>query len=757
MTQEVAAGAQRRIGGRQLFRFAAPWIPFALLLLWGWRVGDLFRGLPAYDDVLEVTWITTWYDGALRGAHSASLYPLLFYPVGWRVATYAGGPSLLLALLPLNWLGGPAFAYNALALITLALSFAGVQVLARRWVGDLPATVAALLYTFWGFHWVRIAGHMNVLVATSLLPWMLWSLVRSAAPARRPVAWLAVAGVFWALMITSSWYFLWMGAVLLGGWWLAQYLVGRCERRADAPNVSGRAATVCLSLFIPSVVALLLCAPFLLYFVRESNAAGAAYYNIAHVASWDASLNSFPIPNVAHPWLGNFARFFYRGPTNEPGQANFGVLASLLAVLAVRPALRDRRWWPMLAITGAGLVLSLGLTLKWDGQAVRWEALRGLDDALWRLGHILKPGFFPTLHPPAPFNTAIPLPGLLISALVPFWERARVFARYALLASVGVYLLTALSLARVRQTWVRWLLAALLVIEVLPPPSGNVPFPPAEHPAFAWLRQQADVTQGIADLDAWQPDLLYLPHRGQTLLATQYHRQPTVAGASSILPAHVAFLDQWLATHPHPFLAAEFAPLWRYTGVRYILFHLSGGYAQALLREAALNPDLYDRGCFDPPPGPSPWAYPMCVLEVLPWPVPEFNLLPQAGWSGAEAWGRWVEGMEGRGTWMAPRRVPYVLKLDIFPVCDASRPQQLAIEVNGAILATHEWQGCEAWPAEIPIPAERITIGWNEIVLRAAYAARPVDLTDGKNTDSRWLSVGVQRLEVVPILDPSPD
>lgn len=750
------------------FRLAAPWLAFAVLLLWGWRVGDLAHNLPAYGDVLEVLWITTWYDEALRGVHAAASYPLLFYPAGWRVVTYAGGPTLLLALLPLNWLGGPAFAYNVTTLLTLALSFAGMQIVARHRVGVLPATVAALLYTFWGFHWFRIAGHMNVLIATSLLPWLLWSLERSAAPMRRPVAWLVLAGLVWALMILGSWYFLWMGAALLGGWWLARRAtIFRTERRhapdaSQAPGTFGAIFRILSSapireLLIPTVVAVLLCAPFLIWFVLGSNAAGAAYYDIAHVATWDASLNSFPIPNIAHPWFGDLARTFYWGPTNEPGQANFGALASLLAALAVWPALRDRRWWPALLLAGSGLVLSLGLTLKWNGQAVQWEALRGLDAVLWQLGHLLKPAFFTTPHPPPPFDAAVPLPGWLLSSLVPFWERARVFSRYALLASVGLYLLTALSLARVRRGWAQGLLAVLLVIEVLPPPSDRVPFPPAEHPAFAWLRQHVAPGQGIVDLDAWQPDRLYLPNRGQTLLATQYHQRPTVTGASSILPAHVAFLDQWLAAHPHPFADSAFAPLWRYTGVRYIVFHVSGGYAQALLREAAPQPDLQARGCFDPPPGRSPWAYPICILEVTPWPAPSFNILPREGWSGAEGWGRWIEGTVGQGIWMAPRRAAYRLNIEAFPVCDVSRPQDVLIEVNGATVATYTWAGCESWSAEIALPASQITVGWNELTLRSAYGARPVDLTDGKNSDTRWLSVGVTRLEVAPILDPSAD
>ena len=75
----------------------APWAAFGLLLLWSWRFIDLAHALPTYDDVLEVVWITSWYDAALRGPHGAQLFPLIFFPAGWHVATYAGGPARLLA------------------------------------------------------------------------------------------------------------------------------------------------------------------------------------------------------------------------------------------------------------------------------------------------------------------------------------------------------------------------------------------------------------------------------------------------------------------------------------------------------------------------------------------------------------------------------------------------------------------------------------------------------------------------------------
>lgn len=87
---------------------------------------------------------------------------------------------------------------------------------------------------------------------------------------------------------------------------------------------------------------------------------------------------------------------------------------------------------------------------------------------------------------------------------------------------------------------------------------------------------------------------------------------------------------------------------------------------------------------------------------------------------------------------------------------DAWRPDRLYLPNRGPV-ATHTWAGCESWAAEIALPASQITVGWNELTLRSAYGARPVDLTGGKNSDTRWLSVGVTKLEVAPILDPSAD
>ena len=137
-----------------------PWVLFVALLAWGWRTTDLFHTVPSYGDVLEGLWAINWYDKALRGGFSPVVYPLAFHPQGWNVITYAWGPANFVLLLPLNWLGGPAFAYNVATLLTYVIAFAGMLQLAQRFVSRLATGVVALLFTFWGLRWYNSAPMM---------------------------------------------------------------------------------------------------------------------------------------------------------------------------------------------------------------------------------------------------------------------------------------------------------------------------------------------------------------------------------------------------------------------------------------------------------------------------------------------------------------------------------------------------------------------------------------------------------------------
>ena len=734
---------------RRLGRWAkavAPWGVLAIFLAWGWRGVDLVRTIPAGGDALEIMWAISWYDEALRSGADPATYPLAFHPGGWQLATFGQsvGPALFIALVPLARIAGPAFSFHIAELATFVAAFTGMFLLARRFTGRFAATVAATLFTFWGLRWFQTIGHLNFLLGSACLPWVVWALERgcSAHIRGRRIAWFMLAGAVWAGAIAGTLYFAWIGGILVGLWLLGRQLAGTITWRITLAGLT-----------LAGGCALLLSAPGLYSYLRASGEIGAGSFSLDEVHYWGASLNELPLPFLFHPWLGALAVRVYRGVAYEQGVANLGFVTMVAALGGWLAARWERRWLPVALVTAAGLILCLGLTLKWDNEPVRWPALRGLDALIWRVGQALKPGTFLTEQPREGFDAVVPLPGMVLSALVPLFERARVFARYAFLAGLGVFLLAGLAVERLRGAWpghpraglaLSWVLAGALLFEVVPPPLGGVPFPPATHPAFEWLKAQ-DLQRGqaVADVKAASPYLLVLDNGGATVWATQLHGKPAVAGASSVWPAYTKFLNDWLGTHPHAFLDPQTVPLLRSYGTRYVLLHMASDLEPGILKEAVGNPEIRLRECFPQPSGgASAWPYPICVLELLPRLNPAINVVLGEGWSGQEPWGTWAVGPQSNAFWVAMERKPNVLSVGAFPNCVPGKLQTVAIEVNGSPVATHEWdQDCKPWETSVPIPTKDLSLGKNTIVVRSGYAMSPAG-------DPRELSVGFTKLSV---------
>lgn len=709
---------------------------FAALLLWGWRTTDLVRTVPAYGDALEGLWATTWYAEALSTGSNPAVYPLAFFPGGWHLATYAWGPANFAILLPLYSMGGAAFAYNVSTLVTFGLAFAGTLALAQRFVSRPAAAVVAALYTFWGVRWYNIIGQLNIALGSALLPWLAWSLDRGLESSRRSWAWYVLTGVIWAVSISASLYFIWIGGVLLLAWLVGCWKSVRRDRRA------------LMSMALIPVVAGLFSLPATIPFWRAIQTIGAHAFSIYVVNQLGANANSLPLPSTDHPWLHSAIDRIYKGNSGEVF-IGLGLLVCLTALLGLATAVKSRKTWgPVLVLASIGLILALGLTLRWNDVSVRWELMRPVNRAIWYLGYLVKPELFLASQPPAPFDAAVPMPGLLLAAVVPFFEQARVFARYALLAGLAIFLLAGLGLDRLRNPWVRVTLGAVLVLEVLPAPTQSYAFPPPSHPAFQWLQQQSPGSEGIVEFATQGGDRLALRMGGSTIWATRYHGQPTVSGASSIMPAQLAFLEDWLSEHFHPFQDPEFLTLLSYYRARYILLHMYGGSEQRSFDEAVTNAGLRLVECFASSTLAQPYDHPICVFEILPSGASEFNVLFREGWSGPESWGRWIDGTEARALWVASKPAVYQLAIEAFPYCAPDRNQHLTVEVNGVAVATHQWIDCEPWSGMASIPSELIRPGANELVIRTAFGTRPVDATDGENPDSRSLSAGVTQLRV---------
>ena len=661
-----------------------PVLVLAAMLAWSWRNLDFFHTLPAYGDTFEWMWALSWYGDALRAGQSITVYPLAFYPVGWY---YADTFYLTLSLLPLHLLAGPAFTFNLVALLSFVVAYAGAFSLARRFLSTSNAGIVGLLFSFCGVRWFHMIGHLNILIGTALLPWILWSVeraVRASRDGQHPWRWLVLAGVLWTASMSGSMYFAFLGGLGLltwvAGYWITKAIGWR---------------TAALLLAVPTAVALLLDAPAIYLLYRGSFGQGVAFYNIAEVNFWGASLNSLPLPSLDHPWLGRMAMQIYRGLPYEQGAANLGLVASLLALAGCWAARRRPAWRPVMLLGITGVVLAAGLTLKWDNQSLAWPWLRPLNVALWQLGHWLKPSFFAGTTPPPPFDTAIPAPGMLLTILLPVIERARVFARFALVGSVAVFMLAAFALSLVRNRWLRLILTLLLLVELLPPSLPALPFAGISHPAFEWLATQDLKGGSVADIVAGHPYTPALFMEGESIWATRLHGKPTVGGASSIWPAHTAFLYHWLASREHAFWDPNVGPVLRAFNVRYLLLYVRGDMEKTLLADARASAELKFLRCFDPAPTGGPWSYPICVVEVPPAPSEHVNLILEDGWSGQEEWGVWAEGTRSSALWVAHTKAAEVLEIEMFPNCRPDRRQRVSFSVNGSEVGRYDFQECE--------------------------------------------------------------
>ena len=436
-----------------------------------------------------------------------------------------------------------------------------------------------------------------------------------------------------------------------------------------------------------------------------------------------------------------FSHELYGGPYNESGVMNFGTLLSLLAALGAIIAIRSKPSNSGLVIlTLTGIVLSMGLLLRWNGEVVRWPALDPLNAALWNLGHALKPTVFPASRPPS-FESGVPLPGFLLTVIIPFWESARTVSRYAVLGMLGATILAGLLLERLPKL-ARITLTVILLIEIWPSPTGNLPLPFHPHPAYAWLAEQClEPDEGIVDL-------VYptLQINGHILWATSLHGKPTASGSGSSWPEHAFALWNYLLSDLQALGRPEVGNVFRQYKIHYVFLHM-GEKEKQLWEMVRSNPAFRPIQCFDPLPGPTPWPYPICVAEVLDAQGP-INLIRGEGWSGAEDWGVWSEGRRARAGWISPARQDYRLRIGAFPLCVSDQRQEMVVKVNGWEMARYRWHECELWEGEILIPASVVRIGWNEVSFDYAYALSPAEVTRGQNGDRRVLSVGFTRLEV---------
>ena len=723
-----------------LLKAALPWLAFLVMFLWAWRTSPL--AVPSYGDTLEMVWGTQYYARTLLHGASPLFMPGIFYPLGWHTITLAHTPALFLLALPFQLIGGAALAYNGMVLLSLALSFVGVMRLVNLRADHLVSTTLALVYTFAFYRWICASGgHMHFLWATSFLPWnilFLQQLRNEVSPTHRRRL-ILYAGLAWAGALYFSLYFVWIGVLPL----LLLLLDGRqslLQRLKDSAAIT--------------LIAVLVASPMLLLFYFGSRADQLSANDATVLLAWGASANSFITPPLIHPIpaLQSLARTIFNGPAsaiNEVNESNWGILLPLLAAVGgVIGLRRSRSTGGLLVMLAVSVVLALGVALQWGGHTLHASLFAPLNDALWRLGHALKPTLFTSSAPPAAFADIVPLPDYLLTATLPFWESARVAARFSIVGGLALCVLSALALQRM-PLLAKVALCGLLLVEMWPVPTQSRPLPTELHPAYTWLSKQNWAPgQSIIELDVTP-----IRQDATVLLSALDDAISTVSGAGSFTPQPISALGSLLGRSPQMLSRPDVAVMLAGFGVRYVVIHLKSGagdtYEENQWQAAQVNPFMRAVRCFDPVPQNQVLPYPICIAELRVPPSFAFRVFREQGWSEFEPWGIWMLGHAAQATWIALRPVAQTLHLNAFPVCLPGTSQHATLYVNGVQLTTHVWSGCGSWDQTLTIPATLIHSGANTLRIEATVALQPGD-SRIKN-ETRPLSIGFTALDVQPV------
>lgn len=713
------------------------WAPFILLCAYFWRTYNIFTQMPAFGDALEVIWGINWYQHAITTGTNPLQYPFVFHPEAWQVGTLAHTPVLYLLAQPFNILGGEIFAYNMLAIIPFFISYIGALKFFSHYTNNrLTLTAVALAYTFVGMRSSRVWGHLHILWGTSFLPFLGHSLMqwRNLEPDKDTLVNKCViqAGVYWGLMITFSLYSIFLAPLAflllfnkLFGWKkIPQFVM---------------IAAIAIMIGLPAI------GPYL-YATSGNNIQPS---QISELVFWGASANSLFIPNVFHsiPVMKQLADFFYTVRFGgESRSMNMGLSSLVLLLIALYGVFQSRDKRPIaygsLLTLAFGIVMAMGPLLKWNGQVVEWAAFEQANQALWSLGHWLKPDVFRGETVFEPYRNAVPLPGYVLLALVPKLESARTIARFILVAFLGLLGLIALAFDHLPQ-WLRLPIMLFWLVEMLPIQTEARLFQPElRHPAHEWLVQQPLAPhEGIVDV---QYKVLHSP---EILHYSWQTKRPTASAIGSFLPeSHLFLVGQTGIFTDRP--PEDIARILQSYGIRYIFIHRDQSRQKPLYEHLRQSPDLFNPvNCFDGVDGLEPyWNYPICVVEVLPHPVT--NIFPVYGLSDPEPWGMWSIEDQPRFNFVGTANRPHLVDVEAFPHCVDGKTQTLEFFVGETSLYQHTWENCDPVQFSVTIPQELVKIGFNEARFKYGYALSPAELETGN--DPRKLAVGFSKLSIRP-------
>ncbi len=720
------------------------WIPFGIVLVWFYPIPPWMwtSHMPGYfGDIVEALWQIDLWRNAVLTFQFDPVTPSA-YPVGLNHLSIGHAGTGLL-LLPLSLPFGSAFALNAGWVGGLVLAFIGARAFLRHFTSShlLPA-LAATVFTFALGRTLQTQYNLNLSLGTALATCMgalLLDVHQRTAEARPAIHLAIAAGLCWGLSIVSQPYLLFIAAplfILLGKQWQAWKF---------AP--------------ITLLTALAVSGPFLFGIAQALSHLEAHPPSLLEVANQSATPFSYIGWGPFSLWQGlvEITAQWRQAWTDIPfswareSTANWGLIFVPLTAASTAILLHARAERRFLILLVVALVLSLGPA--WIDPPFSVQPFKPINSLIWQVSQQLKPALFDSRS--AHFQEhAVPLPAIVPLTAIPRLEHARFINRFSSLVSLAVIALAVIALSRLPRAWAI-AITCLWVIELLPLPRPSQPVPTHPHPVHIWAART------LQDQDRAVHEFLFFSRYRSNFYSRELVRLPNTGIIAASQPTYMAYLSPWtsiyvdtqnsnmkalaqqLLTNPH-----QLAKLRR---AQVALLLLPPDFAKL----AQHNPHLRFHRCFQP--GLAEHYYPkpniLCAFSILPDPDEFFSIQPVRGFSVSdfEPPNRfvWVEGTYAKAGWRISQPVTHTIELSLRAFCPTN-PQSVTISLNGQPIVSHTWTGdCwQPWSTKLTIPPGLIKPGWNTLEFNAAYAAQPVQhLPD--NLDSRFLSVGVERLRVM--------
>jgi hypothetical protein len=513
-------------------------------------------------DNFEYLYKLAWFKHALFDLHVSPFFTAdVFYPEGYHLALHEMSLTNILLGMPLTVLWGEAVSYNALILLSFVLSGLSAYLIVFLWTRErFPALLSGVVFAFCAYRMAHLgAGHLNLL-GTQWLPLFFLSLEVMLRSGKALSA--VLAGVFFALLALSSWYYAPMCALCAG-----VYVLWRA--RPWRENLRGRQLSL---LALSVIVALLLMAPSIVQTAQQWSQREMAF-SLREVDIFSASVGDLFVPNVLHPWWGKWIAPYYAAREDVPEHIiSLSWVALLLAAFALWPC-RKHAVMGFALLFGLSAVLALGTTLHVNGQRVYLAAPVWIEKGFTALMGLLAnrlalhrmPSYYELRVPEAIY---VPLPTLWCYLFLPFFDAMRVWTRFGIVSAFAAAVLAGLGLSRIlrsrpsvaRCPWLSILLMAAVVFEL-----AAAPFPLGwsevqAQPVDRWLREQTD-PGAVAVFPLWKAE------HGVALYASAVHGKPVVYGYGAFFPHRYRQARPVLWNFP----SAESILLLQEWGVKYVL------------------------------------------------------------------------------------------------------------------------------------------------------------------------------------------